>query len=119
MSILGNRVFRREDPKLLTAGGTYVGDLELPGALTLSFVRSSIAHGRIVGVDIAEAKAAPGVVAVYLNEDVGLAMVPEMGMLNPDMTRPPWPRASSASWASPSPSSWRTRRRPPPTPPSW
>ncbi len=89
MSILGNRVLRREDPKLLTAGGTYVGDLELPGALTLSFVRSSIAHGRIIGVDVAEAKAAPGVVAVYLNGDVGLpAMVPEMGMLNAGMTRP-------------------------------
>ena len=60
MSILGNRVLRREDPKLLTSGGTYVGDLDIPDALSVSFVRSTIAHGRIQSIDLAEAKAAPG-----------------------------------------------------------
>jgi len=32
MSILGNRVVRTEDPRLLTVGGTYVGDVPLEGA---------------------------------------------------------------------------------------
>lgn len=87
MSILGNRVLRREDPKLLTTGGTYVGDLDLPGALSLTFVRSTIAHGRIV-VDTADAKKAPGVVGVFTHGDLGLPpMPPAMPMLNQEMTR--------------------------------
>ncbi|HXY42663.1 MAG TPA: xanthine dehydrogenase family protein, partial [Acidimicrobiales bacterium] len=89
MSILGNRVLRREDPKLLTSGGTYVGDLELPGAARLTFVRSTIAHGRIEGIDLEEAKASPGVVGVFSHDDLGLApMPPGMVFLNQEMTRP-------------------------------
>jgi carbon-monoxide dehydrogenase large subunit len=89
MSILGNRVLRREDPKLLTSGGTYVGDLDLPGVLSLTFVRSTIAHGRIERIDLAEAKAAPGVVGVYTHDDLGLPpMPPGMAFLNAEMTRP-------------------------------
>jgi carbon-monoxide dehydrogenase large subunit len=89
MSILGNRVLRREDPKLLTTGGTYVGDLDLPSALSLSFVRSTVAHGRIENIDLDEARAAPGVVAVYSHDDLGLApMPPGMAFLNQAMTRP-------------------------------
>jgi carbon-monoxide dehydrogenase large subunit len=89
MSILGNRVLRREDPKLLTSGGTYVGDLDIPDALSVSFVRSTIAHGRIASIDLAEAKAAPGVVGVFSHDDLGLPpMPPGMAFLNQDMTRP-------------------------------
>ena len=44
MSILGHRVLRREDPKFLTVGGTYVADLALEGSAHLTFVRSSMAH---------------------------------------------------------------------------
>ena len=54
MSILGTRVVRTEDPKLLTAGGTYVEDLRLPeliGAARVTFVRSPMAHAEITGVD--------------------------------------------------------------------
>ena len=89
MSILGNRVLRREDPKLLTSGGTYVADLEIPGALQLTFVRSTAAHGRIVSVDVEAARAAPGVVGVFQHDDLGLEpMPPGMAFLNPLMTRP-------------------------------
>src|SRR5215468_3715411 len=54
MSILGTRVIRTEDPRLLTAGGVYVDDLrepELDGAARVTFVRSTIAHARITGMD--------------------------------------------------------------------
>ena len=47
MSILGTRVVRTEDPRLLTAGGTYTDDLRLPelaGAVRVTFVRSPVAH---------------------------------------------------------------------------
>src|ERR1039458_3537945 len=67
MSILGTRVVRTEDPRLLTAGGTYVDDLRLPelsGAARVTFVRSPVAHALITGIDASAARAAPGVVAV-------------------------------------------------------
>ena len=57
MSILGNRVARREDPKFLTVGGTYVADLDLPGSLHLTFVRSSMAHAHLTSVDTTAALA--------------------------------------------------------------
>src|SRR5438874_762448 len=47
MSILGTRVVRIEDPRLLTAGGTYVDDLRVPqltGAARVTFVRSHHGH---------------------------------------------------------------------------
>jgi carbon-monoxide dehydrogenase large subunit len=84
MSILGNRVLRKEDPKFLTVGGTYVDDLPLAGALHVTYVRSTVAHGRIVEVDTAEAVAAPGVVAVFTSADVDLAPLGS----NPSFARP-------------------------------
>ncbi len=88
MSILGNRVLRREDPKFLTVGGTYVGDLELPGALHVVFVRSPLAHGVIRSIDTDEARAAPGVVGVFTNADLGAGPMTPMGMVNQSMVRP-------------------------------
>ncbi|HUQ39067.1 MAG TPA: xanthine dehydrogenase family protein molybdopterin-binding subunit [Acidimicrobiales bacterium] len=88
MSILGNRVLRKEDPKFLTTGGTYVDDLDLPGAVFVTYVRSTVAHARIVSIDISEAKQAPGVVAVLTHEDIDLPpLKPEMPMLNQEMVR--------------------------------
>ena len=50
MSILGNRVLRVEDPRLLTEGGRYVADLRddlLAAAVHATFVRSTVAHATI------------------------------------------------------------------------
>ena len=55
VSILGNRVVRTEDPKLLTVGGDFVDGLGLEGALWVTYVRSPIAHARIVAIDTAPA----------------------------------------------------------------
>jgi aerobic carbon-monoxide dehydrogenase large subunit len=73
MSILGTRVIRTEDPRLLTVGGVYVDDVrtpELNAAARLTFVRSPFAHARITGIDIAEAAQEPGVVAVFTARDM-------------------------------------------------
>ena len=87
MSILGNRVLRKEDPKFLTVGGTYVDDVRLAGAVHVAYVRSTMAHAKLVSVDTAEAAAAPGVVAVYTAADLDMPPpAPEMG--NPAMARP-------------------------------
>nr|MDQ2728177.1 xanthine dehydrogenase family protein molybdopterin-binding subunit [Actinomycetota bacterium] len=76
MSILGNRVLRREDPKFLTSGGIYGDDLALDGALWATFVRSTVAHARIAEINADEARNAPGVIAVYTGADVDLPPVP-------------------------------------------
>jgi aerobic carbon-monoxide dehydrogenase large subunit len=69
-SILGTRVIRVEDPKFLTVGGSYIADLDLPGALHVTYVRATVAHARILSVDVDEARRAPGVVAVFTAADL-------------------------------------------------
>ena len=89
MSILGNRVLRKEDPAFLTVGGTYVDDLPLPGAAFVTYVRSTMAHARITAIDVDEARAAPGVVAVFTGADIDLdPIAPSMGFINQSFLRP-------------------------------
>ena len=89
MSILGNRVLRREDPKFLTSGGLYADDLAGDGALWATFVRSTMAHARIVALETDDARAMPGVAAVYSAADVDLGVLPAVMPLLPDgMLRP-------------------------------
>src|ERR1039457_3229022 len=73
MSILGTRVIRTEDPRLLTAGGAYGEDLRTPersGAARVTFVRSPVAHARITGIDTTQASQEPGVIAVLTVADM-------------------------------------------------
>ena len=73
MSILGTRVVRTEDPRLLTEGGVYTDDLRVPeldGAARITFVHSPIAHARITSIDTEAALASPGVVAVLTAADM-------------------------------------------------
>ena len=80
MSILGTRVIRTEDPRLLTSGGVYVDDLrepELAGAVRATFVRATVAHALITGIDKSEALAQPGVVAVLTAADMTDLPAPE------------------------------------------
>ncbi len=92
MSILGTRVVRKEDPKFLTVGGTYVDDVRDPrldGAARATFVRSTMAHARIASVDVSEAQGAPGVIAVLTAADLGLPpLPPSIPLLNQSMVRP-------------------------------
>jgi aerobic carbon-monoxide dehydrogenase large subunit len=89
MSILGNRVLRIEDPRLLTRGGTYLDDVALPGAAHVVYVRSPLAHGRITAIDTSEAAKAPGVIAVLTGADLDVApMAPGFGGLPPSEAGP-------------------------------
>ncbi len=72
MSILGNRVLRKEDPKFLSTGGTYGDDLPGDQALWATYVRSSAAHARLTGIDTSETLRRPGVVAAYAASDIDL-----------------------------------------------
>src|SRR5579864_3682451 len=89
MSILGNRVLRIEDPRLLTRGGTYLDDVAVPGAAHVVYVRSPLAHGRITAIDTSEAVAAPGVIAVLTGADLDVGpMPPGFGGLPPSEAGP-------------------------------
>jgi carbon-monoxide dehydrogenase large subunit len=73
MSIMGTRVLRTEDPRLLTQGGVYTDDLRLPeltGAAHVTIVRSPVAHALITGMDTSAATGLPGVVAVLTSADL-------------------------------------------------
>ncbi|MFM8853352.1 MAG: xanthine dehydrogenase family protein molybdopterin-binding subunit, partial [Acidimicrobiaceae bacterium] len=88
-SILGNRVLRKEDPKFLTSGGKYIEDLNdeplFAGALHVTYVRSTVAHAKLTKIDLSDCKTAPGVVAVFTAQDLGL--VEEPSNFNPAAKR--------------------------------
>src|SRR6185436_17096166 len=67
---VGARVFRSEDPRILTGRGHYIDDLVLPGMLHAAFMRSTVPHGRLMSVDVSEAREQPGVIAVYTGADM-------------------------------------------------
>ena len=91
-SILGNRVLRVEDPRMLTVGGTYVEDVELADALALTYVRSPVAHAMIGAIEFADALALPGVVAIFTGADVaaGIGRADHVNPLFHDAMRRPF-----------------------------
>lgn len=72
--LVGARVSRREDPRLLRGQGRFVDDERRHGMVHVAFRRSEAAHGRIDGVDAGEVASMPGVVGVFAAGDfAGLA----------------------------------------------
>jgi carbon-monoxide dehydrogenase large subunit len=67
---VGRSVRRREDARLLQGRGAYVADVQRPRALHLAVVRSPHAHARIRAIDVAPARACPGVADVVTFHDV-------------------------------------------------
>ena len=77
--LVGSRISRKEDPRLLTGRGRYVDDIVVPGMLHVAFARSDLARGRIVDIDVEAARGAAGVVAVLTAADVNHLLVGPMG----------------------------------------
>ncbi|TMD55562.1 MAG: xanthine dehydrogenase family protein molybdopterin-binding subunit [Chloroflexi bacterium] len=67
--LIGAKIHRREDPRLVSGHGRYIDDLNRPGQVYATFVRSPYAHAKIQKIDLTEAKAAAGVRAVYTAKD--------------------------------------------------
>ena len=88
-SILGNRVLRSEDPGLLRGTRRYVADLDLPGKLHAAFARSPVAHGMLAAVHVDDARAMPGVVAVWTADELGVAPHHGFVKVHDDFARPP------------------------------
>src|SRR5207302_2099196 len=68
---IGSPVERIEDLRFLRGRGEFVGDLRREGMLHAAILRSSIAHGRIRGLDAISASAIPGVRAVITAAEIG------------------------------------------------
>jgi carbon-monoxide dehydrogenase large subunit len=105
---VGQALVRREDPALLTGRGQYVDDVPVPpeaGAVLHAFVvRSPVAHARITSVDVAAARQAEGVVAIFTAADLaaaGVGPLPAGEGLPPGAGNPPHPVLASGKvlWA--------------------
>ena len=68
--LLGTRMKRKEDPRLIQGRGHYVDDIKLDGMLHMAFVRSVYPHARIKSVDVSTALAMPGVMVVFMGADL-------------------------------------------------
>ena len=95
---VGQPVPRKEDPTLLQGRGRYSDDINLPGQAYGVVVRSRIAHGRILGINTEDARAMPGVLAIYTGADLaagGIGLMPKgMSAKNrdgSDMNKPDQP----------------------------
>ncbi len=76
---IGQPVRRKEDVRLLTGRGTYTDDIDRPGQAHAAILRSPHAHARIVSIDVRQAMAAPGVLAVLTGADAdadGIGLLP-------------------------------------------
>ncbi|MCD2099440.1 xanthine dehydrogenase family protein molybdopterin-binding subunit [Rhodococcus rhodochrous] len=69
-SELGRARRRKEDEHLITGRTRWTDNIVLPGMLHAAILRSPVAHARITGLDVSEARGKPGVVAVYTGADL-------------------------------------------------
>jgi aerobic carbon-monoxide dehydrogenase large subunit len=74
--LVGTRVKRREDPRLIQGRATYVDDVKIAGMQHIAFKRSDIAHGRIRSVDVTAAAAMEGVEAVFTGAQIATMLEP-------------------------------------------
>ena len=89
--LIGASPRRVEDPPLITGRGCYVDDINLPGMLHLAFHRSPYPHAKIVSIDVAKAKAMPGVEAVITGNDLSEKLNLAPSQILPGMKIPPHP----------------------------
>jgi CO/xanthine dehydrogenase Mo-binding subunit len=77
---MGQAVVRKEDLRLLTGGGRYLDDINLPQQSHAAILRSPHAHARIRSIDPRRAETLPGVVAVVTGADAARLPDPYYGV---------------------------------------
>ncbi len=90
--LVGTKVKRREDPRLVQGLSHYVDDLRMADVLQVAILRSPHAHARINGINTDAASALAGVVSVVTGADIGdsVGSVP-CAAANPTLRTPPHP----------------------------
>jgi len=71
VKMVGARVKRVEDPRLLRGEGAYVDDIQIPGVLHMAVLRSPNAHARVTSIDVGPARELVGVVDAFSFADLG------------------------------------------------
>jgi carbon-monoxide dehydrogenase large subunit len=89
--MIGERLPRREDHRLVRGAGCYVADLRVDGCLDAAFVRGQAAHGHVTSVDLTAARNVPGVALAWAAADLpGPLETP--AMMDPESIEGrPWP----------------------------
>ncbi|MEN3974536.1 xanthine dehydrogenase family protein molybdopterin-binding subunit [Emcibacter sp. SYSU 3D8] len=75
---IGQPVRRVEDVRFVTGGGGYTDDLTLPGQAYGYVLRSPWAHAAISSINVADARAADGVLGVWTAADLSAAGIGEL-----------------------------------------
>lgn len=68
--LIGKRQRRIEDDPLLRGQGRFVANLNFPDQMYMRVVRSAIAYGKIIEIELDEAKAVPGVLDIWTPQSV-------------------------------------------------
>ena len=79
---IGQPVPRADAQRLLMGRGRFVDDMQAPRMVHAAFLRSPVAHGRIVSLDVSAARAMPGVVAIVTGDDLVGVVEPYVGVLS-------------------------------------
>jgi carbon-monoxide dehydrogenase large subunit len=80
-SYIGRSVPRPNLARLTQGRGLFVSDVVLPRMAHVAFVRSPYAHARLKKISAAEAKKAPGIVAVVTGPELAKVITPWIGVL--------------------------------------
>ncbi|MGZ4110606.1 MAG: xanthine dehydrogenase family protein molybdopterin-binding subunit, partial [Actinomycetota bacterium] len=79
-SMFGVPALRSEDPRFLRGEARYLENVQIPGALRAVFVRSIMPHARVDDIQgLEDARAMPGVVAVFTADDLQIPAQPPSG----------------------------------------
>ena len=66
---IGERILRKEDPRMVTGEAKYLEDIKLSGMVHAVVKRSDYAHAKIKNIDTSEAEKVPGVIGVWIGKD--------------------------------------------------
>jgi carbon-monoxide dehydrogenase large subunit len=95
---VGTALPRKEDAKLVTGQTTWTDNIQFPGMLYMSVLRSPMAHARISNVDVSAALEQPGVIAAFSGADLAsdwAGPLPCAWPVTPDIVHPDhWPLAT-------------------------
>ena len=97
-SQVGTALPRKEDARLVTGQTTWTDNIQFPGMLYMTVLRSPMAHATITTVDVSAAREQPGVIAAFSGADLAdewAAPLPCAWPVTPDMVHPDhWPMAT-------------------------
>ena len=76
---IGQPILRKEDIRFITGKGLYTGDITFENQSYMYVLRSNVAHGRIINIDVEKAKKEEGVINIFLAQDLEKAGIDALG----------------------------------------